>query len=94
MKGFKNPLDPDNLNIKTALRRWAIEKLALAENAEVQITEIQCAEPNCVHVETLISVVDTEGGRFFKINKPLVFIRKWDVQAWQEMGHQDAIHRH
>jgi hypothetical protein len=94
MNRFTNPFDPDNTKIKAALRQWALAHLQLEDTTPVDIIEHTCSEPNCVHAETVISVGDTEGGRFFKISKPLVYIRKWDVPHWKEISHQQVTHQH
>lgn len=94
MTQFKNPNDPENIQIKTAIRQWTIARFKLDESIGIDIIENRCTEASCVHSETVISVSDTEGSRFYKISKPLVFIRKLDVSLMQEMPAKHQLHKH
>jgi hypothetical protein len=101
MKKFKNPLDPDDINIKSAIKKWTIDLLKLEADSEIEITENLCSEASCVYAETLVKVVYTdlsrgnrEGSRFFKITKPLTFIRKLDVQNMSEIKEVNSTHKH
>ena len=104
MKGFQNPFDPDGSKTRAAVRLWTIEKLKLDDAATVEIIEHQCADANCLVSETVISVENTvdegnpdtigKGSRFFKISKPLVYVRKIDVATMREMPSANAAHRH
>jgi hypothetical protein len=91
---FKNPLDPENIQIKTAIRQWVIARFKLDESVQIDIVEHQCSEASCVHAETVISVNYTVGGLFFKITKPLVYIRKLDVSLMQQLPTKPQGHRH
>ena len=89
MNAFKNPLDPDNLKAKDLLKKWLSTKLKLDVTARIDITEYQCADPGCLHSETVFQVFESpntpegtnERGGIYKIAKPLVFIRQWDIDA-------------
>ena len=94
MNAFKNPLDPENIHIRTAIRKWVIDRFKLDESADIGIVEHNCSEASCVHAETVISVLNTEGGHFYKIAKPLVFVRKIDVSLMQQMSAKPQAHRH
>ncbi len=94
MATFTNPLDPENIAVKKAIRQWAIERFRLDASVEIGIIEHSCTEPSCVHAETVISVENTEGGGFYKIAKPLVYIRKIDVALMQKMSTKITQHRH
>ena len=94
MTTFKNPLDPENIEIKKAIRQWVISRFKLDESVEIGIIEHQCTEASCVHAETVISFENTEGGDFYKITKPLVYIRKIDVSLMQKVLTKTAVHRH
>ena len=94
MNAFKNPLDPENIQIKKAIRKWVIDRFKLAESADIGIVEHNCSEQSCIHAETVISVLNTEGGHFYKIAKPLVFVRKIDVSLMQPMFVKPQVHRH
>ena len=94
MKKFINPLDPDDLKIRAAIRQWTIDSLKLNPYTELEIIEHLCTEANCLHTETIIKVENTEGIHFYKIAKPLTFIRKLDVQNMVEINSFMPIHRH
>lgn len=103
MNVFKNPLDPDNLKAKDLLKKWLSTKLKLGETAHIEITEYQCADPGCLHAETVFKVSDlpntpermTEGLKIYKIAKPLVFIRRLDIDAIvQGTDSKKAVHKH
>jgi NurA-like 5'-3' nuclease len=85
MKKFNNPLDPDDLKIKAAIRLWANDYLALTADYQLDILEHQCSDASCLHAETVLKVENTEGSRFFKIAKPLTFVRKIDIQNMKEI---------
>ena len=80
MKKFINPLDPNDLNIKAAIKKWAFDFLQLDDAAQLDIVEHICSEASCLHAETVLKVEYTEGVHFYKIAKPLTFIRKIDIQ--------------
>jgi hypothetical protein len=89
MQKFINPNDPSNTQLNTTLKRWISEKLQLSDAAVIEIQEHQCTDANCLHAETIFMVksgANTEGGNdFYKIAKPLVFIRKWDVDTMKKI---------
>ena len=102
--GFQNPNDPDNSQIKSAIRQWLLAYLEKEqkENANVaeknqyriDINEFRCSDSGCLHTETILTVVSSENQRFFKIAKPLVFIRKWDFQQLTEVQSNSSGHQH
>jgi hypothetical protein len=94
MKKFINPLDPDDLNIRAAIRQWTIDFLKLEASTELEIIEHLCTEANCLHTETVIKVENTEGSLFYKIAKPLTYIRKLDVQSMTKINAATSAHRH
>ena len=94
MTKFTNPLDPENIAIKIAIRQWVTARFKLDESVEIGIVEHQCTEASCVHAETVISIENTEGSEFYKIAKPLVYIRKLDISLMQKMLTKTAVHRH
>ena len=104
MTKFTNPLDPENIQIKKAIRQWVMARFKLDESVEINIIEHQCTEASCVHAETVISFENTveernpeasgKGGQFYKIAKPLVYIRKIDVALMQKVLTKTVVHRH
>ena len=94
MTTFTNPLDPENIEIKKAIRQWVIDRFKLGASVQIGIVEHQCAEASCVHAETVISIKNTEGAESYKIAKPLVYIRKIDVALMQKTASKTLQHRH
>ena len=101
MKAFTNPNDPDNVLLKETLRGWLKNKLNLDDDAKIIIQEYLCSEPSCIHAETNFRVENTclpdrqaEGVHFYKISKPLVYIRKWDFDSLKEIDASKSPHAH
>lgn len=106
MNPFTNPLDPDNSKAKDILKNWLSAKLKLTANARIDITEFQCADPGCLHSETIFYVSDSptpamtlskplpENTQVYKIAKPMVFIRKWDIDAISLTTVNRPAHKH
>ena len=95
MNKFTNPNDPENAQLKAVLKRWISEKLTLSSETLIEIEEHQCTEASCVHAETVFQVKNTEGGYdVYKIAKPLVFIRKWDIEGMKKSTSKLVLHKH
>ena len=81
MTTFKNPNDPDNLIIKSKVQEWMRSVMKLEEHAKIQVEELDCADPGCIDKETRITLIPIEGNKEqFRIHKPLVFVRKPDIE--------------
>jgi hypothetical protein len=103
MKAFINPHDPDNTALKITLTDWLKTKLALNDDTEVSIHEHLCSEPNCIHAETIFRVENTvearnpdasgKGVNFYKITKPIVYVRKWDLDGLKKID-MPTVHTH
>ncbi len=111
MNQFKNPLDPDNLKAKDLLKKWLSAKLKLGDKAHIEITEYQCADSGCLHAETVFKVSESlntpegifvtasrarqEGVQIYKIAKPLVFIRRLDIDTITQVTEsKSVVHKH
>ena len=66
-------------NSTTAIKKWVKEKLQLSDEVIIMVTEINCWEPNCPDKETIIAILQEGNNRKLSIKKPLLFIRKWDI---------------
>jgi hypothetical protein len=103
MKAFINPHDPDNVAIKETLSGWLRTKLALNDDTKVSIHEHLCSEPSCIHAETIFRVENTvearnpdasgKGVSFYKISKPIVYVRKWDLDVLKKID-MPTVHTH
>lgn len=96
MSVFKNPLDPENLTIKSLLKEWVRNKLQLTETMSIEIEEHGCNEASCVYAETIFIITDisTSEKTLYKITKPLTFIRKWDMDNLQKISQYPLAHKH
>ena len=79
MKKFTNPNDPENVQLKSTLKRWISEKLVLSQEAVIEIEEHNCTEVSCVYAETVFTIKNTpdvsgqvEGGTTFHFTIPQI----------------------
>jgi hypothetical protein len=93
MKTFINPHDPDNIALKKTLTEWLKTKLALNDDTEVSINEHLCSEPSCVHAETVFRTENNQEISFYKITKPIVYVRKWDLDGLKKID-MPTVHTH
>lgn len=80
---FVNPADPDNILLKAKIALWIKEKLKLQSEPELSVVEIPCGQDNCPCIQTQI-ILSAPFSHTFQIGKPLVYIRKWDIQLLQK----------
>lgn len=66
-------------NIK-AIKRWLEEIYDYGDETGISIQEIKCADESCPCVETIIITVQGNTINKIKIGKPLIYIRKWDIE--------------
>lgn len=64
------------------LKRMVAECLSLPEEATIMVTELQCSEPGCPPLETVIAVFAGPGkNRQLKIHKPLEDVHREDIMC-------------
>lgn len=79
---FKNPNDPNNIVITQKVKEWLMLRYDLKSDDGLEVSEIPCNEINCPDMETLLRIPLVSGViRELRIRKPLVYIRKWDIDA-------------
>ena len=67
-----------NLQIQT----WVRNRLQLGEDTVVMVSELQCSEPGCPPLETMVAVLDGPGQRRrFKFHKSIAEITADDIQS-------------
>jgi hypothetical protein len=93
MKAFINPHDPDNTALKITLTNWLKVKLTLNDDTTVSIHEHLCSEPSCVHAETVFRTENNQEVSFYKITKPIVYVRKWDLDGLKKID-MPTVHTH
>ena len=77
---FRNPHDPDNKIIIEKIAEWVREKFNISGGIAIHVKEMDCADPHCVDMETVVSLI--EEGKIIKtirVHKPIVYVRKWDI---------------
>lgn len=80
---FQNPRDPNNTGVRAKFEEW-MRELELLGDEESLATVVEFSDhcgPNCPHAETVLTVRGGENERVFTIRKPLVFVRRPDIQA-------------
>jgi len=83
---FKNPHDPDNIIITAKIQEWVRLKMGLGMDTMVQVIELNCIDPGCMDKETRIIVTrPDEPGIQYRVHKPIVYVRKLDIDHLQKM---------
>ena len=82
---FINPNDTANTKLHQLIRTWVKDKFALEDPLELIVSEIKCADPGCPDIDTYITVIKEGESRKFRIAKPLVYVRKWDIDGMREV---------
>jgi hypothetical protein len=63
------------------IRGWTRALAALPETAHIMVTELQCSEPGCPPVETVIAVLADRGEtRQYKVFRPAAEVTAEDVR--------------
>ncbi|MBM4297467.1 MAG: hypothetical protein FJ143_06975 [Deltaproteobacteria bacterium] len=60
------------------VKQWAIEIFELGEEVSVLVTELQCTEPGCPPLETVIAIMGVEKKQY-KLHKALADVTHADV---------------
>jgi hypothetical protein len=81
---FVNPNDTANTKLHQLIRTWVKDKFTLDEPFELSVSEIKCADVGCPDIDTYITFVKDKQSRKFRIAKPLVYVRKWDIDSMRE----------
>lgn len=64
------------------VKRWVAEAFGLDESILVMVTELQCTEPGCPPIETVIALMGgPEGRRQFKLHARIAEITRDQVVA-------------
>jgi hypothetical protein len=82
---FINPNDAGNAKLYKHIEQWVKAKFNLSEAAEITVSEIKCADAGCPDIDTYIYVKDQNEQKKYRIAKPLVYVRKWDIDGMIEV---------
>lgn len=66
-------------NSTAAIEKWVKEQMQLPDEIIIRVTEVNCAEPDCPDKETVIAIMKEKNSQKFSIKKPLLYVRKWDI---------------
>lgn len=78
---FRNPLDPGNIKLITILKSWVKERFNLDNGTEIIFQEHDCADASCPDKMVKFAFEKESIMRSMVIRKPLVFIRKSDIDT-------------
>jgi hypothetical protein len=82
---FVNPNDTGNAKLYALIGQWVRARFALDDQAEISVSEIKCTDPGCPDIDTYIYVKTEQGLKKYRIAKPLVYVRKWDIDGMREV---------
>ncbi len=83
---FVNPNDVANAKLNKLIVQWVREKFVLDDAVEVLISEVKCADPGCPDIDTYVYVKGRDNTKKYRIAKPLVYVRQWDIEGMREIG--------
>jgi hypothetical protein len=75
---------------ETARVKALVVGLIGAANATVLVTELECSEPGCPPVETVIALLSDDGNAQCKVHKPVTDVTFEDVRSALNGG--DPVH--
>ena len=78
---FQNPLDPGNIKLITTLKAWVKERFGLEDGADIIFQEHDCADASCPDKMVRFAFEQNHTMKSMEIRKPLVFIRKRDIEG-------------
>lgn len=77
---YVNPADPHNEKLKILVENWIQNIFELDAAPQISVTEQACGVDACPCVQT--HIVSTHPIKIRTIiGKPLVYIRKWDIET-------------
>lgn len=87
--GPKRVVQPDQVN---RIKSWAREIWSLSDEATILVTELECREPGCPPIETVIAVLKGPGEtKQYKIHKTTDEVARRDVEL---LAHGNGLHHH
>ena len=87
--GPKRVLQADHVD---RIKSWAREIWGLGDEITIMVTELECREPGCPPIETVIAVLEGPGKtKQYKIHKTTDEVVRGDVEL---LGHGQEFHHH
>lgn len=69
-----------DLSLIRQIKDWAYECLPISADATVSVMELECREPGCPPLETVVAVMeDGKGTRQWKLHKPIPVVTRADL---------------
>jgi hypothetical protein len=64
------------------VKQWVRDHFYLSDDVTVMVTELQCSEPGCPPLETVIAIMGAENSKIqYKLHKSLAEITRADVEG-------------
>lgn len=73
-------VDPEKLQ---QIKEWTYQNLAIASEISISISQLQCHEPDCPPIETVIAIM-TNPPKQYKIHKSASQITEEDIKQISE----------
>jgi hypothetical protein len=88
--GGRRTIDPAQVE---RIKTWARTTWALSDDATIMVTELECREPGCPPIETVIALLEGPGKNTqHKIHKQAGEVSEADVEALA--AEEDPHHAH
>jgi len=83
LRSFKTR--PDHVAALERVREWTRERFKLADDATILVSELACALPGCVPIETVIAFWTEQGRHHVKVFKPVAEVVQDDLPpSWMK----------
>lgn len=87
--GPKRVLQQDQID---RIKSWTREIWSLGEDTTIMVTELECREPGCPPIETVIAVLEGPGvTKQYKLHKTTDEVSRHDVEG---LANGDEPHHH
>jgi hypothetical protein len=94
MQKFINPNDPNNFQTIIWIEKQ-VRTLLETDLGTISVEELSCNDSSCIHATSVICWANELDIRYFKIFKPLVYIKKRDIEAaLKQYVLQKPLHQH
>jgi hypothetical protein len=79
------PRSVGNSPLSPLIKEWVKSVFQLDESITVMVTELQCTEPGCPPLETVIAIMDRPGmPRQYKLHKAIAEVTLADIEGLRE----------
>jgi hypothetical protein len=88
--GGRRMIDPEQVE---RIKAWARTTWALSDETMVMVTELECREPGCPPIETVIALLEGPGKTLqHKIHKPAAEVVQSDVERLAKGEEPSHVH--